>query len=97
MYVNSNQYSSYINSGWTNVEFTDGSSATGNVLYAWVEANAINTATNTPVWVKLPNGVAANSNLVIYMNMMGSTNVMSANGPTGEAAQLSCPMGSLMI
>ena len=93
LYVNSNQYSSYINSGWTNVEFTDGSSATGNVLYAWVEANAINTATNTPVWVKLPNGVAANSNLVIYMNMMGSTNVMSANGPTGEAAQLSLSYG----
>ena len=87
--IGSDAYSSYINPDWNNVEFTTGNAATGNVLQAWVESNATNTATDTVVWVKLPNGIPASSNTVIYMNMM-SANVMSASGPTGEAPQLSC-------
>ena len=84
IWVPSSAYSSYINPLWNNVEFTTGAGATGSVLDAWVETNESNTATNTLVWVNLPNGIAASSNVVIYMDFM-TTNIMSASGPTGEA------------
>jgi YVTN family beta-propeller protein len=89
--INSLKYSSLINSGWSNVEFTTGPFATGTPLYAWVESNAINTATNTVVWVNLgSNNIAANGNsLTIYLDFMPS-NVMTSNTAlTGEAPQLS--------
>jgi hypothetical protein len=91
--IPSSSYSSYINSGWTNVEFTSGNyvGAPGNVpLYAWVESNAVNTATNTIVWVNLGSStIPANSGtLTIYMNILPS-NVMTSNAAyTGEAPQL---------
>ena len=88
--VSSSTYSQYINSGWTNVEFTSGSPATsgGTALQAWVESSPSNSASSTIVWVNLPGGIPANSNTVIYMNFM-SSNIMSSSGPTGEAPQLS--------
>lgn len=90
--INSQTYQTYINSGWSNVEFTTGSGGSGSVLQAWTESNPSNTATNTVVWVNLPNAINANSNTVIYMNFMPS-NVMSLSGPTGEAPQLSSSYG----
>lgn len=89
--INSLQYHGYISANWTNVEFTD-SPASGNALHAWIESNPHNTSTNTIVWVLLSNSIAASSNEVIYMDFMNST-VMSANGPTGEAPQLSSAYG----
>ena len=86
--IDSAAYSNDINSAWSNVEFTTGPGATGNVLQAWVESGAGNTVSSTIVWVNLPSGIGANSNTVIYMNFMQS-NVMSSSGPTGEAPQLS--------
>jgi hypothetical protein len=91
--IPSNSYSSYINSGWTNVEFTSGEpiGTSGNVpLYAWVESNAVNSATNTIVWVNLGSStILSNSGtLTIYMNILPS-NVMTSNTAyTGEAPQL---------
>jgi hypothetical protein len=93
--IPSNSYSSYINSGWSNVEFTSGNpiGLSGNVpLYAWVESNAVNTATNTLVWVNLGSStIPANSGtLTIYMNFLPSSNVMTSNAAyTGEAPQIS--------
>ena len=86
--VPSTQYSSYINTAWSNVEFTTGAGGTGTALQAWVENNATNTATNTLVWVSLPSGIAASSSVTIYMDFMPGS-VMSSSGPTGEAPQLS--------
>lgn len=94
--IDSQAFSSYINANWTNVEFTTGPGSTGSKLQAWIESNATNTATHTIVWVKLPVGIAADSNTMIYMDFM-SSNVMSANGPTGEAPQLSCSVQSNTI
>ena len=85
-------YSSYINSQWSNVEFTTGPAATGSTLQAWIENNAVNTASNTLVWVNLPNGIAASSTNTIYMDFMPSP-VLSASGPTGEAPTLSSSYG----
>ncbi|MDE1864866.1 MAG: DUF2341 domain-containing protein [Candidatus Micrarchaeota archaeon] len=89
--VNSNSYSAYINSAWSNVEFTTGPGATGSVLQAWVQTNASNTATMTIVWVKIPGGVAAGTS-TIYMDTMPSA-VLSSSGPTGEASELSGTYG----
>ncbi len=81
--VNSTEYP--INSNWTNVEFTN---ATGVPLQAWVESNATNSSTHTLVWVRLNQSIPASGNLMIYMDVMPN-NMMSANGPTGEAPNLS--------
>jgi len=86
--IDSASYSSYINSDWSNVEFTTGPGGSGSQIQAWVESSPSNTATDTIVWVKLPNGITAGSSTKIYMDFM-SSNVMSSSGPTGEAPQLS--------
>jgi YVTN family beta-propeller protein len=95
--VPSSSYSSYINSGWKNVEFTAFApiGTAGNVpLYAWVESNAINTASNTIVWVNLGNDwVSANNFLTLYLNIMPSNVMNSATAYTGEAPQLSTTYG----
>ena len=90
--VNSNAYSTYINSPWNNVEFTTGPSATGTVLQGWIESAASNTASNTVVWLNLPSTIGADSNTVVYMNFM-PINVLSSGGPTGEAPSLSGTYG----
>ncbi len=90
--VPSSTYSSYINSGWSNVEFTTSPNAQGTTLQAWVESSPSNTASSTTVWVDLPSGIGASSNTMIYMDFMPN-NVMSAAGPTGEAPQLSSTYG----
>ena len=86
--VNSTKYSSYIYPGWSNVEFTTGPAATGNTISAWIESNATNSSKSTVVWLKLPSGISANSPSLLYMDFMPA-NVLSSNGPTGEAPQLS--------
>ncbi|MCL5262269.1 MAG: DUF2341 domain-containing protein [Candidatus Marsarchaeota archaeon] len=90
--VPSSTYSSYINSAWSNVQFTTGAGNTGTVLQAWIEDNASNTAAHTTIWVKLPNGIGASSGTTIYMNFLPSA-VLSSSGPTGEAPQLSSTYG----
>ena len=89
--VNSAEYYG-INSDWSNVEFTAGANATGTILPAWVESGATNTSSRTLVWVRLPDGIPAYGNATIYMDIMPE-NVMSANGPTGEAPLLSLARG----
>ena len=89
--VNSAEYYG-INSDWDNVEFTAGANATGNVLPAWVESGATNTSSHTLVWVRLSNSIPAYGTNTIYMDIMPE-NVMSANGPTGEAPLLSLARG----
>ncbi len=87
-----------INSGWSNVEFTSGAPAGsgGTALQAWIENNPSNAASDTRVWLYLPNGIPASSSMTVYMNFM-PTNVLSNSGPTGEAPQLSCPNPSNTI
>lgn len=86
--IDSTTYAAYINGAWSNVEFTTGPGGTGSVLDAWIENNATNTVSVTPVWLVLSSSIPANSNAIVYMNFMNS-NVLSASGPTGEAPQLS--------
>ncbi len=92
--IDSAAYGNYINSGWSNVEFsTDVPGTLGNTyLNAWVESGASNTAANTVVWVNLPNGIGAGNSITIYMDF-ATNNVLSIAGPTGEAPTLSAFYG----
>jgi hypothetical protein len=95
--VPSNSYAAYINSGWTNVEFSSSAPLAygGTPLNAWVESNPSNTVANTLVWVNLgTNTIPANGGtLILYMNFMPS-NVMTSNTAyTGEAPQLNAAYG----
>ena len=80
----------YINSNWSNVEFTTGAGATGTVLHAWVEGNASGApiSATTPVWVNLPSGIGASSSVTIYMNFMPG-NVMNATCAAGANPETS--------
>ncbi len=82
-----------INNGWSNVEFSTGPGDTGSPLYAWVLANASNTATLTPVWVNLGSTVVPGNGgtATIYMNFMPSNVMLSKNSYTGEAPFISTP------
>ncbi len=84
----SNAYGNYIHPQWNNVEFSTLPAAGGASLEAWVENAPSNAVGNTIVWVDLPQGIPANSAITIYANFLPA-NIMSANGPTGEAPQLS--------
>ncbi len=84
----------------SNIEFTSGapSEQVGSTpLYAWIESNAINTASNTVVWVNLGSSVmgaagGGSNTLTIYMNFLtGNTPVTSSY--TGYAPQLWCASG----
>ncbi|MDE1855463.1 MAG: hypothetical protein KGH57_04065 [Candidatus Micrarchaeota archaeon] len=90
MGINSAKYLG-INSNWTNVEFTTGPGGTGQPLQAWVESGPSNTS-GTRVWVRLNQSISAFGSRTIYMDIMPN-NVMSANGPTGEAPTLSSVYG----
>ena len=92
--INSNNYETYINSDWSNVEFTTGPGGTGNPVQAWIETNASNTATHTIVWVNLSSAIWAYGQDKIYLDFMPSNNkVISPAGPTGEAPTLSASYG----
>ncbi|MEM4115251.1 MAG: DUF2341 domain-containing protein [Saccharolobus sp.] len=57
-------------------------------LYAWVESGNSNTSTATNIWVKLPNGIPANSSITIYMRLE-SVGTEYDGVYMGEAPQLS--------
>ncbi|MEM3846783.1 MAG: DUF2341 domain-containing protein, partial [Candidatus Parvarchaeota archaeon] len=61
-------------------------------LYAWVESGNSNTVSATNIWVKLPNGIPANSTVTIYM-ALGSVGAEYDGVYMGEAPQLSPTYG----
>ena len=86
--IPSSEYSSYISKNWSNVEFTTGPEGGGSLIEAWVESNATSSSKATVVWLKLPAAVGAGNATTIYMDFM-NFGVLSRDGPTGEAPQLS--------
>jgi hypothetical protein len=66
-YINNATIFNEIDSNGQNVYFVNSS---GNILYSWYEGQLINGSTYCDVWwVKLPNGIPANSKITIYMYM----------------------------
>ncbi len=88
--VDSDTYTAYINSNWSNVQFAY---PNGTAIQSWIEANGTNTATQTTVWVRLFN-IAAASTQVVYMDIYSTgTHLLSLYGPAGEGPSLSATYG----
>ena len=86
--ITESTYSSYIayNGNLANFEIFNG---TGAVRSAWIESNSSGVLR---VWVKLPNGIPANSKVTLYLGFAAkTTNLLSSSGTSGigEAPQLS--------
>jgi len=88
--VNSSNYSKYLASNLQNINFQDGS---GNILNSWLESGNSNTSTSTIYWVKLPNGIPANSSITIYYCIYAtSVNAFNTTN-TGVAPNLTSTYG----
>jgi len=87
--INESKFSGKIiyNNNFANFEFTY---QNGTVIPAWIESNQSGILT---IWIKLANGIPANSKTAIYLRFAGSNNLLSSSGTSGigEAPQLSCP------
>ncbi len=60
---NPSTYSQYENGNLGNIRFYQGSTE----LYSWCEYGCSNTSSSAIFWVKLPNGVPANGNVIVNM------------------------------
>ena len=88
--MNSAAYASYEAPNLQNVEFYN---SNGAVIPSWLESGNSNTSTNTIYWLKLVNGIPANSSVTVNMGFASpSTNLLSTQ-TTGEAPQLSSTYG----
>ncbi len=88
--VDSILYSSYESSYLQNIEFFD---SCGAIIPSWLESGNSNSSTNTIYWLKLANGISANSKVTIYMGFADPTTNLFNNQSTGEAPQLSSIYG----
>ena len=81
---NPSLYSKYENSNLGNIRFYQGSTE----LYSWCESGCSNSSSNAIFWIKLPNGINANSKVIINMTFKPlATNYDGVYA--GEAPQLS--------
>jgi hypothetical protein len=81
------------NGNFANFEYYTLNGNTVNVLPGWIESNS---SGKLITWVKLPNGIPADSNTIIYLGFASNTvNLLSPSGTTGigEAPQLSSTYG----
>ena len=88
--VDSTLYGSYAASNLQNIEFFD---STGAVIPSWLESGNSNSSTNTIYWLKLANGIAANSNVTIYMGFATIETNFFDSQLVGEAPTLSPTYG----
>ena len=94
-YVNNVTLFNLINSNGSNVYFTTTCNGTPNI-YSWYEGQLINGSTYCKVWwIKLDNGISANSSVTIYMYIgPNSANYYQQYYPyAGQAPQLSSIYG----
>ncbi len=84
-------YSKYLATDLGNIRFFADSNLT-QPLYSWVESGN-KTASSANIWVKLPNGVGANSSVTIYM-WFEEVTVEFDGVYAGQAPQLSATYGA---
>lgn len=84
--VNSSVYGAYEASNLQNVEFFY---ANGIIIPSWLESGNSNTATNTIYWLKLTNGIPADSMITIFMGFADPSVVLFNGKTVGEAPELS--------
>ncbi len=89
--VNQSNYSSYLASDLSNVNWQDGN---GNILNSWREAGTSNTGTDALYWVNLGSlTVPANGSLTIYLCFYATTQNVLNTTNTGVAPQLTSTYG----
>ena len=88
--INSATYASQEAANLQNVEFYD---STGSVIPSWLESGNSNSATNSIYWLKLANGIPANSSIPVYLGFAGTTTNLFNAQSVGEAPQLSPTYG----
>jgi len=94
-YINNATLFNEIDSNGQNIYFTTTCNSTPNI-YSWYEGQLINGSTYCDVWwINLPNGIPANSNIIIYMYIgNSSSNYYQQYYPNvGEAPYLSSTYG----
>ena len=79
--------SSLINSTYTNIRFRDGNY---NLLVSWLESYTVSSAV---FWILLPNGIAADSAMTVYMETGNLSDNFLDGITVGEAPQLSATYG----
>ena len=85
---NPSAYSAYEASNLGNIRFYQN----GTELYSWCESGCSTASSNATFWVRLPNGIPANSNITISM-VFGTTSANYDGVYAGEAPQLSPTYG----
>ena len=80
--INSATYASQEAANLQNVEFYD---STGSVIPSWLESGNSNSATNSIYWLKLANGIPANSSIPVYLGFAGTTTNLFNAQWVGEA------------
>jgi hypothetical protein len=88
---NPGSYTSHEATDLGNIRFYQGSQE----LYSWCESGCNTVSSSNAVfWVKLPNGIAANGNVVVTMAFLSTGTDYQSDGPyAGEAPQLSPTYG----
>lgn len=80
----------YTNSHLQNVEFF---SQDGSIIPSWLESGASNSSTATTYWLKLADGIPADSAVTVYMGCSTSETNFFNTQTTGEAPELSVIYG----
>lgn len=88
--VDSALYSSYESPNLQNVEFFN---IDGTVIPSWLESGNSNKALDTIYWLKLVDGIPADSSLTIYMGLATQGANLFDGNYVGEAPQLSATYG----
>ena len=88
--VNSSRFSQLESLNLQNVEFFY---RNGSIIPSWLESGNTNNSTQTIYWLKLVNGIAANSSVTIYMGFAAKNENLFNNINTGEAPELSASYG----
>ena len=87
--INPQSYSTYEAADLGNIRFMQGAAT----LFSWCESGCTSGSSAAVFWVRLPNGIAANSNLVVNMSFMSTGAQYEYDSNAGEAPQLSTSYG----
>jgi hypothetical protein len=88
--INSSAFQDYEATNLQNIEFFD---ANGQIIASWLESGNSNNANETVYWLKVTNGIPANSSVTVYMGFALKDTSLFSNQITGEAPALSTNYG----
>ena len=89
---NPSTYASYEAADLGNIRFYLGTDTLANEIRYWCESGCTSSSPSAVFWLRLPNGIAANSNLVVNMTFQAAS-VEYDGAYAGIAPQLTAPFG----